>query len=372
MLKERRSKRRRCPAYRLTNDLVVEILSRLPARLVCRFKCVPRTWRDLISHSIHCKKLPQTLSGFFTKHDSKTVPWSVPCFTNVSGRGPPLVSPSFDFLPIHKRIIPLDTCNGLLLCKCCPIGDLSDFHYFVCNPATKEWVALPDSKLGHKWWRSCLCFNPTLSSHFYVFEFFSGYECFPELFNGVQVYSSETGERVHMEHNDIIPCDNVSPNVFLNGCLHYLTNDRDIAVLDTQGKACRRIPVPDNEDCGFIQLSQGRLHYANFEADDEDEMARLVVYVLEDYENQQWTLKHTAEASYILGRTCSNLVRNFEWVAIHLDCNVIFYTVELHKTLMSYDMDRRQVQAICTLGEDTWKVYLPYVPLFSESQALHI
>jgi hypothetical protein len=113
-------------------------------------------------------------------------------------------------------------------------------------------------------------------------------------------------------------------------------------------------------------------YYANFEADDEDQVARLVVYVLDDYENQQWRLKHMAEASYVLlGQTCHNLARTFEWVAIHPDCNMIFYTVGWDKTLVSYEMDRRQVQVICTLGEDTREKYFPYVPLFSELQALH-
>uniref|UniRef100_A0ACD5Y5I6 Uncharacterized protein n=1 Tax=Avena sativa TaxID=4498 RepID=A0ACD5Y5I6_AVESA len=380
MLKGRRSKRRRCPAYKLTDDLVVEILSRLPARSVCRFKCVSTTWRDLISHPVHRKKLPQTLAGFFTKHDddTETVGWSVPRFTNVSGRGPPFVSPSLDFLPIHTRIFPMGTCNVLLLCACLSRGgqwDILDLHYFVCNPTTKEWVALPDSKLGYKRAGSCFGFNPSVSPHFYVFEFSRDYvyERFPQSVNGVQVYSSETGERVHKEDNDIIPLEYGLSSVLFNNCLHYLTNDRAIAVLDTEGKARRSIPVPGNEDRGFIQQSQGRLHYANFEADDEDELTRLVVYVLEDYENQRWKLKHTAEASYLLGfAPCYLHGEDFEWVAIHLDCNMIFYTADWDKKLMSYDMDRRQVQLICTLGQDTREVYLPYVSLFLESQALHI
>uniref|UniRef100_A0ACD5XRU1 Uncharacterized protein n=1 Tax=Avena sativa TaxID=4498 RepID=A0ACD5XRU1_AVESA len=295
MLKGRRSKRRRCPAYKLTDDLVVEILSRLPARSVCRFKCVSATWRDLITHPIHRMKLPQTLDGFFTMHASET--WSVPHFTNVSGRGPPLVSPSLDFLPIHKRTYLLGTCNGLLLCKCCPTGDMTDVHYFVVNPTTKEWVALPSSNLDRKRGCSGLGFNPAVSPHFYVFEFFTDYvyERFPQYVHGVQVYSSETGERVHGEDNDIVPYDSRLPSVFFNGCLHYLTNDRAIALLDTQGKARRSIPVPGNEGRGFIQESQGRLHYANFEADDEDELTRLVVYVLEDYENQRWKLRQNGQ-----------------------------------------------------------------------------
>ncbi|KAF8722243.1 hypothetical protein HU200_022551 [Digitaria exilis] len=49
----------------LTDDLIVEILSRLPVKSICRFKCVSRHWRGLISDPAHRKKLPQTLSGFF-------------------------------------------------------------------------------------------------------------------------------------------------------------------------------------------------------------------------------------------------------------------------------------------------------------------
>ncbi|KAI5022585.1 hypothetical protein ZWY2020_059315 [Hordeum vulgare] len=386
MIKGRRSKRRRSPVANLTDDLVVEILSRLPARSVCRFKCVSTTWRDLISHPVNRMKLPQTLAGFFTKHDSETVPWSVPRFTNVSGTGLPLVSPSLDFLPVHQRIFLLDSCNGLLLCSCCATGELDmiDYRQFVCNPATKEWVALPDGADG--WRGSRLGFNSTVSPHFYVFEFFRHYGLLPPLFTGVEVYSSETGGRVRMEYeldNDFTPFDSRFPTVLFNGCLHYLTNKAFVAVVDTEGKAYRNIPVPipGEQEFGFIQLSQGRLHYANFEVDGEDEVVRLVVYILEDYDRQRWTLKHAAEASYVVGPRGSyepgwlsyiNLGEKFEWVAIHPHCNMIFYTVEWDKTLMSYDMDRRQVQEICNLGEDTRETYLPYVPLFSELQALHI
>ncbi|EMS50187.1 hypothetical protein TRIUR3_04868 [Triticum urartu] len=49
----------------LTDDLILEILSRLPVRSVHRFKCVSVSWRDLITDPANRKKLPQTLAGFF-------------------------------------------------------------------------------------------------------------------------------------------------------------------------------------------------------------------------------------------------------------------------------------------------------------------
>ncbi|RCV19221.1 hypothetical protein SETIT_3G366900v2 [Setaria italica] len=367
MVKGRRSKRRRCPAASLTDDLIVEILSRLPARSVCRFRCVSTAWRDLI-YANH-RKLPQTLAGFFTMHDGEGSMSSVPHFTNVSGRDGPLVPSSFEFLP--NRVYLQHSCNGLVLCSYWP-NQPDELYCFVCNPATKKWMQLPGFLFGGRCWGLSLGFDPIASPHFYVFQLFEDYR---NLVAGVQVYSSETGQTVGEEtewDNRVIGrCAPFSVSVFLNGCQHYLTYDPAIAVVDTRGKLRRSIPVPDNKDDGFIHQSQGRLHYANFEADDEDEVVRLVVYVLEDYDNQQWTLKHSAEAEYVLGRTSSNLFRDFELVAIHPDCNIIFYTVGWDKTLMSYDMDRRRVQVICTLGQDTRERYLPYVPWFSELQALH-
>ncbi|KAF8776728.1 hypothetical protein HU200_003463 [Digitaria exilis] len=237
MMKGRRSKRRRSPAASFTDDLIIEILSRLPARSVCRFRCVSKTWQNLISS--HHRKLHQTLAGFFTMHDGERG-GSVSRFTNViSGRGcPAWVSSSFDFLPNRGYL--QDCCNGLVL---------------LCN----------------YWW--------------------------------------------HSEN-------------------------------------------PDGVSGPFALRQFG-------------EVVRLVVYVLEDDDSQQWTLKHEAEAFFVLRQWSSNIAREFEWVTIHPDCNMIFYTVGWDKTLMSYDMDHRRVQVFGELGQDTRERYLPYVPLFSESEGLH-
>ena len=77
-------KKRASAAADLTDDLIVEILSRLPVKSICRFKCVSRHWRALISHPEHRKKLPQTLSGFFylrtlldNEHDKTATPYFV-------------------------------------------------------------------------------------------------------------------------------------------------------------------------------------------------------------------------------------------------------------------------------------------------------
>ncbi|XP_044429253.1 putative F-box protein At4g09190 [Triticum aestivum] len=104
-------------AERLTDDLIVEILSRVPAKSLCRFKCVSNHWLSLIDHPDHRKKLPQTLAGFFyTSTDFERFQKSAHHLANVSGRSCPPIDTSFSFLPNHRRVDLLDCCSGLLLC----------------------------------------------------------------------------------------------------------------------------------------------------------------------------------------------------------------------------------------------------------------
>ncbi|XP_044432332.1 F-box protein At2g16450-like [Triticum aestivum] len=104
---------------RLTDDLLVEILSRVPAKSLCRFKCVSNHWLSLIHHPEHRKKLPQTPAGFFYG-SAITSEWLLKSpvhFTDFPGRLSPPFDTSCTFLPDHRRVELLDCCNGLLLCR---------------------------------------------------------------------------------------------------------------------------------------------------------------------------------------------------------------------------------------------------------------
>ncbi|KQJ99615.1 hypothetical protein BRADI_3g44280v3 [Brachypodium distachyon] len=362
----------------VTEDLVVDILSRLPIKSLCRSKGVSRAWRDLISHPDNRSKFPHTLVGFF--HSSfccERFPVSALHFINISGKGRPVISPSFAFLPKHESIVLLDCCNGLLLCHLQAQGAA---RYVVCNPTTKKWAMLPDSGLAvaDKMSVARLGFDPAVSSHFHVFEFLE--EGSEDMVVALEVYSSETGGWVHKQigwADAISFLDPESATVFLNGSLHFVSLVPAIAVVDTEGETWRIIPVCDIEDdrllpdLGFVQQSQGCLHYANFER--HGARFRLVVYVLEAYGSQEWKLKHSAEASSIFqGRTSVDLMWSFKWMSIHPECNLIFFIAGWDNTLMSYDMDRQQVHVIRILGHDVESQYLPYIPLYSELPELHI
>ncbi|XBI04980.1 hypothetical protein VPH35_133190 [Triticum aestivum] len=121
---------------------------------------------------------------------------------------------------------------------------------------------------------------------------------------------------------------------------------------------------------GFIQRSQGRLHYASFQRDKNGVAIRFVVYVLENYQGEPWILKHSIETSNIFGWRDLYLDGHFDFIAIHPKCDLVFI-IAGGITFMCYNMDNRQVNVISYLP-GAKQLFLPYVPLFTESQSLHI
>jgi hypothetical protein len=92
----------------------------------------------------------------------------------VPGAAPPLIHPSFSFLPDRERegLMLVDSCNGLILYRCYRFPDEDEFEYLVLNPATEKWVTVPVTRRGsNKVQTVHLGFDPADSSHFHVFEF---------------------------------------------------------------------------------------------------------------------------------------------------------------------------------------------------------
>uniref|UniRef100_A0ACD5X5K9 Uncharacterized protein n=1 Tax=Avena sativa TaxID=4498 RepID=A0ACD5X5K9_AVESA len=151
----------------LPDELVVEILSRLPLKSVCRFKCVCKSWLTFSSHPYYRKKLPRTPAGLlYRKYD--------PGATIHLARLPASdgeIDTSLNFVPQHYKYSKLLDCsNGLLLCY---QGREVISNAIVCNPATKEWMAIPDTEPELSAYRTDLrlCFDPLWSQQFYVFKF---------------------------------------------------------------------------------------------------------------------------------------------------------------------------------------------------------
>lgn len=376
------------PADKLTDDLLVQILSRVPYKSLCRFKCVSRRWRSIISHPDHRKVLSQyhlqALAGFlYSTHDHNFS--LVHNFATVSLGGRPIINPSLPFLPNCGLFNIVDSCNGLLLCRRFADADSLAFTYAVCNPATKKWVLLPGR--FNKMPTARLGFDPAVSSHFHVFQFVEhgvpnsdgfmddGDDLGDGHIEGVEIYSSKTGVWSHKDNGLDFAARIVSnsKSVFVNGFLHLLTMEFLVLAVDVEGTTWRVIPLPHHEDAlfintddGFIDLSQGCLYFANT---DDYEECKLSIWVLEDYISEVWTLKHSVRNLNLFGVNNVYLQQDYDIVAIHPERSMIFLVYGHDKVLMSYEMDSGKVQFIHDLGHRTDGPYIPYVPLYSESLA---
>ncbi|CAN6351815.1 unnamed protein product [Urochloa humidicola] len=379
------------PTALLTDDLLVGILARVPYRSLRRCLCVCQRWHALISHPDHRARLPQTLAGVFLP-----MPWDPDddgshgySFCNVSGAGPSSIDASFSFLPDSEResLSLVDCCNGLVLCRSYRFADNNEFHYLVLNPATQKWVAVPVTRRwSNKMQTVRLGFDPAMSLHFYVFEFQSDFDDGGSDDDyddddgdghvlGVKIYSSATGAWIDKQSGwdmeILLQMDFKS--VFLDGVLYVIATQCVIGAVDVKGETWRIIEFPRSEGspfydtaAGFLDLSQGRLHLAN---DDDMVGDKLAIWVLEDKDSEEWTLKHTVLFKHLAGRKQFGFgISDITVVSIHPDRNMVFYVFgRYEKTLMSYDMDSRKVSIIRDLGRPCNGHFLPYVPLFSNS-----
>ncbi len=228
---------------------------------------------------------------------------------------------------------------------------------------------LPDADWANGETRiACLCFDPAISSHFHVLEYV---EAEYEDVTGVEIYSSETGLwTLHVSGwgDDVFLRHWANPrSVFLNGFLHSATCAAEIAVVDMEGKKWRTIAMPEPEgDTGIIHQTQGRLCAFNV---DPDDIFKLSIWILEDYDTDNWILKHTVSSLRLFGGKKYQFGFDYQIIVVHPECNLIFFVYGWDKTLMAYEMDRKEVRVIRNLGHDSSDPYLPYVPLFYESFA---
>ncbi|OEL23769.1 hypothetical protein BAE44_0015210 [Dichanthelium oligosanthes] len=251
----------------LPDDVIVEILARLPARPLHRFKCVSRNWHRLVTDPAHCRRFAQTLSGgLFLCRDYGAGP---PCFAGLHTPPPPGVDTALSFLPPScGEIEPLDSCNGLLL-RCSsdhqsPPTRTRTRFYVVCNAAIGDWVALAQPSLapgefagGYKNTRhAALGFDPAVSPCFHVFQLVEHEgQCY-DFVEAVDIYSSDTGRWVLREsrwsdRRNIFFARQVT---YLNGVMHLTTVDNAVASVDIKGQSWKVTHAPhcvDGDDgCG--------------------------------------------------------------------------------------------------------------------------
>ncbi|KAK1320252.1 F-box only protein 8 [Acorus calamus] len=98
----------------LIEDLLIEILSRLPAKSICRSKCVSKAWYILISDKSNQKRFPHIFHGLFSQSYSMRYDITQSYVPLPQSNVNPDDAPQFnlDFLPFDHNVQIIDSRNG--------------------------------------------------------------------------------------------------------------------------------------------------------------------------------------------------------------------------------------------------------------------
>lgn len=256
----------------------------------------------------------------------------------------------------------------------------------MCNPATEQWVAVPreERENEHDFPRNVavtrLIFDPAFSPQFQLVQFWfeedmiqleevHTFSFVDELWSWRPYYrGTGTQWASDVRIYPIVECPFRGMMHLSVDCSHY-RNKKMIVVVDGEGNPSRTICLPDS--CAlvaFLGQSQGRLHCIG-ESSGHLAMDGLLIWVLEDYDAEKWILKHSVSYSQLFGRMDCHFKIDWDVVSIHPDHGLIFFVQYWNRKLVSYDMDKKQMSALCTLERGHGSV-IPYVPYFAESALL--
>ncbi|KAK9292584.1 hypothetical protein L1049_020558 [Liquidambar formosana] len=238
------------------DDLLTEILRRLPLKSLLKFKSVSKPWLSLICNPHFSRRRnPNSISGLFLQRYTPDG-----CF----------VDPKFDFVPLDDckpelapfRSLPfvdgrsgirlVHSCNGLLCCFTLGVN-VFDRRYYIYNPTTRQYTQLHNI-------RNCdrpqsavmgvnLAFDPSKSPHYKVvcvlgFEDGGDYSINSDC--QIKIYSSET--RLWKISGGVFSANrNIDFNqgVFWNGALHWICCYHGPSLcFDVDQERLREIPMP--------------------------------------------------------------------------------------------------------------------------------
>ncbi|XXG73396.1 hypothetical protein AAC387_Pa07g2320 [Persea americana] len=330
------------------DDLVIEILSRLPPKPLSRFKCVSKTWLQLASSIILHSQMNNPFSGFFIRliylcRYSKSIRYESIRYLPVGDDDDVencCTDHTLSFLPSHPHTTILDSRHGFLLCSSFiknnnnnnNIQNNNNNYYYLCNPVTRQWLSITHPP--HRASRNAryakvnvnvaLVFDDPsydLSQKYRIFRFTSGlsldmgpsaeYEAEEEdddhpsvLDLCVDIYSSETGQWVKSKASfkrgpyfALLE----RPTVLLDGAIFLSGAPIYVLRFDIEEERFDFIRLPDDlsipvytrlrlkEAMTCLGLCQGRLYYACHN------WSHIQLWMFDDCEPSKWVLTHGVE-----------------------------------------------------------------------------
>ncbi|PIA39196.1 hypothetical protein AQUCO_02700405v1 [Aquilegia coerulea] len=358
-----------------SSDMIVEILSRLPVKTTCRFKCVCKHWQSLITDRTRWKLLPP-LTGFFYKQNFQPNPVDKnKNEINFYNFGSQINSTDIQFdttLSFLERptLAPVASYKGFVLCvEKSNQGTFFAFHclqFVLCNPLTKQWTLLPKPLKPHHWYHIknvvLFCYD-NVESHGGQMEFMvvSLYFCSKNALE-LEIYSSETGEWkesiVSHQLHYFSPCGG---HVVFDGSIYFCNiYHRNVCVYDLKEKSTCSLKMPTGEYKpafhGCLGVSSGTLCFA------ETNITCFSVWVLVD--GVEWVLKHRIEyESFMNLDEFSNILTYGHelWpLAFHPENYMVLARSSYRRNIVLYHIEGGKIEPINNIDIDAPYPVIPY------------
>ncbi|XP_058090293.1 putative F-box/kelch-repeat protein At1g13200 [Magnolia sinica] len=381
----------------LPQDIIIEILVRLPVKSLIRFKCVSKAWYDLIidpsfvdAHLHHSKSIP----GFIVETpiplekfdeivtDIDFDPSFVDTQFDRSEYGPESVTESpvlnkinFDpfffevkatpknnksyFVDMGRSIGDLTlisaSCDGLILLESMSTYGL----FYICNPATHEWMCLGrhiDPPQGFHIWG--LAFDPTISKYKAIRTCADwGRQEICEIITIEENFNSWREVRVPQPHHP-----RFFPPVFANSSLYWMIHHRDIPdmkgslaydlqskghilAMDVSEETFHLIPHPECKSGSYTLLEMGGLLcFAN-----QVSHTQLDLWVLKDMKKLVWTKEHSINMMSFTGSTVpfkSFLDDVLPFAVLENPRRIVFKWPNRRRRLCFYNVEKRTLSKV--------------------------
>ncbi|KAJ4832654.1 hypothetical protein Tsubulata_043343 [Turnera subulata] len=273
------------------DDLLIQILARLPVKSLLRFKSVSNRWLSLISSPEFCRKLypdHHSVSGIFLPATSPNPDH----YDFISLEDNPDSAPfeSLTFVDDPLGITILQSCHGLFLCcTSTPRSRPEIYDFYVYNPTTKLFITLPHP--GHNPITNQLvplpgsnrerpryihglnlAFDPRKSPHYKVVCIRSP-DSMPdididdtaELAYQIEIYSSKTRSWSRSGAPFVVRSNALfNKGVFCNGAIHWIGTWGSCLYFNIEEEQLGEMPMPpvpeDWEERRYVYFGESRGH----------------------------------------------------------------------------------------------------------------
>ncbi|PRQ37026.1 putative F-box domain-containing protein [Rosa chinensis] len=352
-------------------DLITDILLRLPVKSLLRFKCVSKQWLSLISDPRFSRNYRSLASASILLCGTTELIDHVSCGRRNSE--PPFTSLGFIDDSAGTKI--LQSCNGLMLC-CSFFKMGKSCNYYICNPSTRQFLMLPPPNA-----KGCdestttlgvyLAFDPSKSPHYQVVCVRNCSSSSAAAANDhyqIEIYSSETLSWRLSGSPFSVPFDMVFDNgVFWNGTIHWISPTGASLCFDIVHEQLGEMPsLPSNEKWSKRRLryfgeSSGHLHLIEIYGSGTTQFQ--VFEMKKDYSS--WIPKYQVDLAAIV-KAFPEMVRSYPDAHDSRFClfSILFVQENEEDSLLllqipgkfiSYNLTHKTFKEICDFGANSTK-----------------